>query len=92
MKIHHEAHDLIMLFKPEFKYELDTVGHFHWHENAEFIYVLSDGFQVLIDGVIYKTQKGDLIFIKEYSVHSFICESENVKMSLGQFSPALLLD
>ena len=92
MKIHHEAHDLIMFFKPEFKYDIDTVGNFHWHENAEFIYVLSDGFKILIDGVLYETQKGDLVFIKEYAVHSFICENESVKMSLGQFSLSLLLD
>ena len=92
MKIHHESHDLIMFFKPEFKYDIDTVGHFHWHENAEFLYVLSDGFKILVDGVLYETKKGDLVFIKEYSVHSFICENENVKLELGQFSLPLLLN
>ena len=92
MKIHHEMHDLVMFFKPEFKYDIATVGHFHWHENAEFLYILSDGFKILVDGVLYETKTGDIVFIKEYSVHSFICENENVKMSLGQFSPALLLD
>lgn len=92
MKIHHEMHDLAMFFKPEFKYDIATVGHFHWHENAEFLYIMSDGFKILVDGVLYETKTGDLIFIKEYSVHSFICESADVKMSLGQFSPSLLLD
>ena len=92
MKIHHEMNELILIFKPEFKFDLDTVGHFHWHENAEFLYILSDGFDILIDGVLYNTKKGDLIFIKEYSVHSFICKDENVRMSLGQFSLSLLLE
>ena len=92
MKIQHEMHDSVMFFKPDFKYDITTVGFFHWHENAEFIFVLSDGFKILVDGVLYETKKGDLIFIKEYSVHSFICENENVKLGLGQFSLPLVLD
>ena len=92
MKIHHESHDLIMFFKPEFKYDIDTVSHFHWHENAEFLCILSEGFKILVDGILYETKIGDLIFIKEYAPHSFICENENVKMSLGQFSSSLLFD
>jgi AraC-like DNA-binding protein len=91
MKIHHEINDLSMLFRPDFTCNY-LEENFHWHENIEFLYILSDGFKILIDGIQYEPQKGDLIFIGEYSVHCFICENKCINMSLGQFSVSLLLD
>jgi len=91
MKILHELNDMHMVFKPEFECVPDKVRFFHWHENAEFLYIQEDGFRILIDGVMHETKKGDLIFIREYSVHCFVCE-KFIKMSLGQFSLPLLLD
>jgi len=91
MKILHELNDTLMIFKPEFKCDPDRVSFFHWHENAEFLYVLDDGFKVLIDGIMYEAKKGDLIFIGEYSVHCFICK-KFMELRLGQFSLPLLFD
>lgn len=91
MKIHHELNNLLMVFKPDCVYN-NRVEYFHWHENVEFLYILSDGFKILIDGVMHEPKKGDLIFIGEYSVHCFICGDKSINMGLGQFSLSLLLD
>ena len=91
VKILHELNDVLMIFNPEFECHPDKVGFFHWHENAEFLYILEDGFKILIDGVMHEPKKGDIIFIGEYSVHCFICE-KFMHMALGQFALPLLLD
>ena len=92
MKINHEINDLDMLFKPQCEYTPNKFRYFHWHENVEFLYILSDGFKILIDGIMYEPGKGDLIFIGEYSVHCFICEDKSVHLNLGQVSLSILSD
>ena len=76
-----------MVFWPEFK-SSEKSTYFHWHENIEFIYVLSDSFKILIDSTTYEAKKGDLIFIGEHCVHLFLSSGT---MYLGQFSVSLLL-
>lgn len=92
MKINHEINDLVMFFKPLWECTPNKFRYFHWHENVEFLYILSDGFKILIDGIMYEPGKGDLIFIGEYSVHCFISEENNVQIGLGQISPKMLYD
>ncbi len=89
MEIHHESHDIMMAIRT-------TVcgkgsEYFHWHENIEIIKPLTDGFSILIDGVMHKTKKGDIIFIGERCVHCFIIERDDTKIILGQFSPSVLM-
>lgn len=92
MKIHHESNNLLMIFRPDVIHYSNGGEYFHWHENVEFLYILSDGFKILIDGIMHEAQKGDLIFIGEYSVHCFIRGGKSINMSLGQLSLSLLLD
>ena len=87
MKIQHEQHNKIMVFRPAFKSSLNRI-YFHWHENMEFLYILNDSLKILIDSVTYEVKKGDLIFIGEHCVHCFL---GSATMYLGQFSVSLLL-
>lgn len=92
MKIFQEISRNAVVFKPEFKMSAGRVlDSFHWHTNAEFLYILHEGFEILIDGVHYKPHKGDLIFIGEYAVHFFMCKPGCVYLSLGQVALPLLL-
>ncbi len=87
MEIQHEQHNKIMFFRPDFR-SSDKSTYFHWHENIEFLYILSDSFKILIDSVTYEAKKGDLIFIGEHCIHCFL---GSATMCLGQFSVSLLL-
>lgn len=92
MKIYREQTTSLMVFRESFISNNKRNDYFHWHENSEFLYILSDGFKILIDGKLFEPKKGDIIFIGEYSVHCFICSGEYVNLSLGQFSLRLLLN
>ncbi|MBO5452348.1 MAG: helix-turn-helix domain-containing protein [Clostridia bacterium] len=91
MGILHEQTMLKMVFTPEFMCTKHISCFFHWHENAEFLYIIKEGFKIIIDGVLYEPRKGDFIFIREYSAHCFLCENDDAYMNLGQVSPKVLM-
>ena len=81
MEIFHEVHDIAISTRTSVCKEGSS--YFHWHENIEFVKPLTDGFKILIDGVLYETKKDDIIFIGEQCVHCFIFERDNIKILLG---------
>ena len=44
----------------------------HWHNAIEFIYFLSGGLEISLNGVTYTPNKGDVIVINSSIVHSFV--------------------
>ena len=91
MKIHQEISRCAVVYRAKFACG-NKSDYFHWHKNTEFLYMRDNGFEILIDGVLYRPKKGDLIFIGEHSVHAFICKAEFMCLSLGQIAPKLLLN
>jgi len=76
MKITHEISSTSMVLRSNFCAS-KTSGKFHLHKNIEIIYLLSDGFKILIDGELIEGNKGDLIFVGEQTIHCFINETNN---------------
>ena len=66
--------------------------YFHWHERIEVVWCLDKSFNILIDGVDYKVNKGDLIVIDEKMVHKFFISDDNTNVILGQFPYSILLN
>lgn len=65
---------------------------FHWHEKIEVIQCLDDSMSILIDGVLVQCKKGDIVVIRERSIHSFLIEHEKATCLLCQFPLKALLN
>lgn len=63
---------------------------FHWHENIEIVQVLEKPGSFLVDGKMIEAQPGDIVVIKEQSVHHFMVEDDTL-MRIIQFNLKILL-
>lgn len=66
--------------------------YFHWHERIEIVLCLDNSFNILIDGIDYTINKGDLVVIDEKVVHQFLIQDSNTNVILGQFPYSILLN
>lgn len=64
---------------------------FHWHETFEIVEVLGESGHFLVDGKHIEAKIGDLIVIKDQSVHRFMLEKETL-VRIIQFKFKILFD
>ena len=63
---------------------------FHWHENIEIIQPKNKPCQFLVDGKLIDADIGDIVVVKDQSVHSYRIE-DNTLVRITQFRPKILL-
>lgn len=63
---------------------------FHWHENIEIIQPKNKPCQFLVDGKLIDADIGDIVVVKDQSVHSYRIE-DNTFVRITQFRPKILL-
>ena len=64
----------------------------HWHDDYEFVIVISKSITIRTDGVNRVLREGDLYLFNSQAIHSiFDCDPDNICLFV-QFSPALLTD
>lgn len=64
---------------------------FHWHEKTEIVRCLGTSFSILIDGVNYTLEKGDICVIGGQTVHKFILPDDDTHIEILQFPNEILL-
>lgn len=64
---------------------------FHWHEKIEIARCLNNSFSILIDGVNYILEKGDICVIGGQTVHKFILPEDDTHIAILQFPNEVLL-
>lgn len=64
---------------------------FHWHENIEILQLMDEPARFLVDGKIIEAEPGDIIVIKEQTVHKFMLE-KNKLMRITQLNLKILLN
>ncbi len=64
---------------------------FHWHEKNEIVINMDKSFSILIDGVNFTLEKGDIAVIGDRIVHKFSIPEEKASATIIQFSNELLL-
>lgn len=64
---------------------------FHWHEKIEIVRCLNNPFSILMDGVNYVLEKGDICVISGLTVHKFILLEDNTDIAILQFPNEILL-
>jgi AraC-like DNA-binding protein len=57
---------------------------FHWHELLEFVYILKGKIKVSVDGKIYNTVQGDMVFINSGVIHGFLDGTTDAVISTYQ--------
>lgn len=72
MEIKREHVDYEMVSKLTYKDPTDS--DFHWHENMEIVNLVDEPGRFLVDGKIIDANPGDIIVIKDQSVHRFMLE------------------
>ena len=70
----------------------DIVEFAHWHEIIEIVQVLNDKCRFLIDGNSIEAEKGDLVVLREGSIHLHFRENDNCEYRLVHFPYRLFLD
>ena len=64
---------------------------FHWHEKIEIVRCLNNPFSILMDGVNYILQKGDICVIGGQTIHKFILPEDDTHIAILQFPNEILL-
>ena len=64
---------------------------FHWHENYEICRVENKPCSFRIDGKLFKAEVGDIVVILPHTVHQFIIESDDTKITILHFPLKALL-
>ena len=73
------------------KWNKDQNFTFHWHEKIEILRCMNYGFDILIDGVNYTVNPGDIIVIGEKIIHKFKILRDGTSTKLMQFPFRVLL-
>lgn len=64
----------------------------HWHKNYEICQVISPSCRFLIDGKLINAEKGDIIAIKEHTLHKFLVDHDDTLILVIQFPLKILLN
>ena len=64
---------------------------FHWHEKIEIIVCLEKGFSLLIDGINYDINEGDIAVVGEQRIHKFTVKENDTKLTIIQLPYEILL-
>ena len=64
---------------------------FHWHENMEIVHLIDEPGKFLVDGRIIEANPGDIVVIKDQSVHRFMLEKFTL-VRIIQFRLKILLN
>lgn len=72
MEITREQTDHEIISRTVIKDPVDS--EFHWHENMEIVHLIGESGSFLVDGKIIEAKAGDIIVIKDQSVHRFMLE------------------
>ena len=64
---------------------------FHWHEKIEIVQCLNNSFSILMDGITYTLNKGDICVIGGQTVHKFILTEDDTDIAILQFPSEILL-
>lgn len=63
---------------------------FHWHENIEIIQLKNKPGHFIVDGKPIDADVGDIVVVKDQSVHSYLVEDDTL-VRITQFRPKILL-
>ena len=90
MKIYHELGSKNLCYRNA-HWNTDQDFSFHWHEKIEILRCMNYGFDILIDGVNYTVNPGDIIVIGEKIIHKFKVRHNGTHTKLMQFPFRVLL-
>lgn len=90
MKIIQEKHDFVLNSHIWYTNNVNEVA--HWHDNVEIIQILSNKSNFLVDGNVIEANEGDIIVVKEQSIHRSTAEFGTFGFRLMQFSYKILFD
>lgn len=62
----------------------------HWHDEAEFIYVLRGDIDYLVDGERFRMQRGEGVFVNSRHLHRILNGTSDCELLCLIFSPMLL--
>ncbi len=68
------------------------VGKFHWHEKIEICQIKSERCSFFIDKKRIDAHRGDIVFMGEYIVHSFVSDKEDTLVRLCQFPISVIMN
>ena len=90
MKIYHEIGKKNICYRNAY-WHADLDCPFHWHERIEIIFCKNNSFDVLIDGVNYTANPGDIVVIGEKIIHKFNISEDDTVTRLMQLPFRILL-
>ena len=62
----------------------------HWHDCFEILYILEGRARQIINNIEFKTEKGDVVIIKQGDVHETYCDKDiDCKILVVKFLPAI---
>ena len=67
-------------------------GSFHWHENYEICQVLKKNASFRVAGDLIEANAGDIVTIKDRTIHQFLISTEKTELRIFQFSTRILLN
>ena len=67
-------------------------GSFHWHENYEICQVLKKNESFRVAGDLIEANAGDIVTIKDRTIHQFLISTEKTELRIFQFSTRILLN
>ena len=90
MEIVQEKHNFVLNSHIWYSTNITEVA--HWHDNVEIVQMLENKSAFIVDGKTIEAKKGDILVIKDQSIHRGRAESGKFCFRIVQFSNKIFFD